>query len=324
MGFLQLIRYKNLIIIVLTLYLLRHCIVQPLLQLDGLELQLTNVHFFLLVMSTVFLTAAGYVINDYFDRKTDMVNRPDKVIVGRKIKRRTAMLLHIILNALGIVLGLYISYYIGYLSFGLIFMLIAGILWFYSTTYKRQFLIGNIIVAVLTGLVPLMVIVFEIPLLNQIYGKIIILRDINFVNIIAWTGAYGIFAFFMNLIREIIKDAEDFEGDRAFGRNSMPIVLGQDWTKKIITLLIAVAVAGLFGAYFIFLLRDASGNIDWISMVYVNLFLIVPLFYLIFLVIHAKTKEGFHKASNLSKVIMLTGILYMPVFRFVVFRVFSI
>ena len=128
MGFFQLIRYKNLIIIVLTLYLLRYCIVQPLLQLNGLELQLTNVHFFLLVMSTVFLTAAGYVINDYFDRKTDMVNRPDKVIVGKKIKRRTAMLMHIVLNVLGIVLGLYISYYIGYLSFGIIFIFFAGIL----------------------------------------------------------------------------------------------------------------------------------------------------------------------------------------------------
>lgn len=324
MSFLQLIRYKNLIIIALTLYLLRHCIIEPLLRLDGLQLQLTHFHFFMLVLSTVLLTAAGYVINDYFDRKTDMLNRPDKVIVGKKIRRRTAMLLHIIFNVTGILFGLYISYYIGYLSFGLIFILVAGILWFYSTTYKRQFLIGNIIVAVLTGLVPLMVIVFEIPLLNQNYGKIIILKDINFINIIAWSAGYAIFAFMMNLIREIVKDAEDFEGDRAFGRNSMPIVLGQKLTKIIISSLIAITIVGLLGAYFIFLLHDASGRIDWISIVYIFLFLIVPLFYLIFLVIMADSKEKFHKASNLSKIIMLTGILYMPVFRLVVFRVFSI
>lgn len=324
MNVLRLIRYKNLLIIGLTLYLLRYCIVQPFLTIKGLELQLTSFHFFLLVLSTISLTAAGYVINDYFDRKTDMLNRPDKVIVGRKIKRRTVMLLHILFNGIGILSGIYISYYIGYLSFGLIFILVAGILWFYSTTYKRQFLVGNIIVAVLTGLVPLMVIVFEIPLLNQNYGKIIILKDITFINIIAWSVGYAIFAFFMNLIREIIKDAEDFEGDRAFGRNSMPIVLGPAWTKNVIATLIAITIIGLLGVYFVFLSRNASGKIDWISMIYIFVFLILPLFYLFFMVLQADSKKSFHKASNLSKIIMLTGIMYMPVFRFVVFRIFRI
>jgi 4-hydroxybenzoate polyprenyltransferase len=252
------------------------------------------------------------------------LNRPDKVIVGRKIKRRTVMLLHILFNGIGILSGIYISYYIGYLSFGLIFILVAGILWFYSTTYKRQFLVGNIIVAVLTGLVPLMVIVFEIPLLNQNYGKIIILKDITFINIIAWSVGYAIFAFFMNLIREIIKDAEDFEGDRAFGRNSMPIVLGPAWTKNVIATLIAITIIGLLGVYFVFLSRNASGKIDWISMIYIFVFLILPLFYLFFMVLQADSKKSFHKASNLSKIIMLTGIMYMPVFRFVVFRIFRI
>jgi 4-hydroxybenzoate polyprenyltransferase len=294
------------------------------LTIKGLELQLTSFHFFLLVLSTISLTAAGYVINDYFDRKTDMLNRPDKVIVGRKIKRRTVMLLHILFNGIGILSGIYISYYIGYLSFGLIFILVAGILWFYSTTYKRQFLVGNIIVAVLTGLVPLMVIVFEIPLLNQNYGKIIILKDITFINIIAWSVGYAIFAFFMNLIREIIKDAEDFEGDRAFGRNIMPIVLGPAWTKNVIATLIAITIIGLLGVYFVFLSRNASGKIDWISMIYIFVFLILPLFYLFFMVLQADSKKSFHKASNLSKIIMLTGIMYMPVFRYVVFRIFRI
>ena len=97
-NFFRLIRYKNLIIIILTQYMMRWSIIKPILEVYEFKLQFSELNFFFLVMATVFITAAGYVINDYFDAKTDLVNRPDTVIVGRLLHRRWAILLHILLH----------------------------------------------------------------------------------------------------------------------------------------------------------------------------------------------------------------------------------
>ncbi len=302
-NFLRLIRYKNLLIIFLTQYLMRFCIIKPILEVYGLKLQFSELNFFFLVMATVLITAAGYVINDYFDTKTDLVNRPETVIVGRLLNRRWAILLHIIFNTIGIGLGAYISFYIGIPLLTLIFVLITGILWFYSTTYKRQFLIGNVIVALLTALVPLMVLLFEIPLLYKEYGLLIREMRTDFSVIVFWVGAFALFAFLLTLIREIIKDVEDFEGDSAYGRQTMPIVLGVLNSKIVIITFILTTAFSLMFLNFTFL-RDKF------TFIYFILLLVIPLVYLIYMIIKADDKKDYHKASNLSKFIMLAGILY--------------
>lgn len=306
----RLVRTANLLIIAFTLYVVRYFVVKPYLNYHDLGLQFGDKQFFLLVAATMLIAGGGYVINDYFDRKTDLLNKPDKVIVGKKIKRRNAMLLHLVLNALGVAFGLYISFYIGYPVIGLIFPIISGILWFYSTTYKRQLLVGNIIVALLTGMVPLMVILFEIPLLNQVYGKRIILMNISFKYIIAWSMALAGFAFLMNLIREIIKDTEDFEGDVAFGRNSIPIVFGIQWTKIIINSLTTVTLLLiLFISLKFFILRLPPANM-LLPILYVFLLIVSPLFYIIYLVNDADEKKDYTRASLITKLVMLFGILF--------------
>ncbi|HPX05845.1 MAG TPA: UbiA family prenyltransferase, partial [Tenuifilaceae bacterium] len=158
---LQVVRTKNLLVVMATMYAMRFFIVAPLLQVKGMQLQLGEVPFLLLVLATVFIAAAGYVINDYFDTRADLINHPESVIVGRKIARRTAIILHLGLSLVGVVLGTVVSFLIGKPTYSIIFLLVAGMLWFYSTTYKRQFLIGNIIVAFLSALVPMLVLVFE-------------------------------------------------------------------------------------------------------------------------------------------------------------------
>jgi len=110
LPFIKLIRIQNLIIIATTQYLMRYAIIEPILKINKFELQFSDLNFFILVFSTVLLSAAGYVINDYFDTKTDTINRPNNVIVGRKISRRTAMSIHISFNIIGIIAGFYISY----------------------------------------------------------------------------------------------------------------------------------------------------------------------------------------------------------------------
>lgn len=314
-NFLRLIRYKNLLIIVLTQYLMRWSIIKPLLKVNQFELQFSELNFFFLVMATVFITAAGYVINDYFDAKTDLVNRPEKVILGRKLNRRWAILLHVIFNTIGIGLGAYISFYIGLPILTLVFVMITGILWFYSTTYKRQFFIGNVIVAILTALVPLMVLLFEIPLLRERYGLLMNELRANFNYIILWVTAFSFYAFLLTLIREIIKDIEDFEGDCAYGRNTLPIVLGVMYSKIIIITFILLTQFSLIYVYFRFLK-------DTITLIYFSVFLIIPLLVLLFKIFVAKDKRDYHLASNLSKIIMLAGILYALVANYLILQQF--
>ena len=313
--FLRLIRYKNLLIIVLTQYLMRLSIIKPILEVNEFKLQFSELNFFFLVMATVFITAAGYVINDYFDTKTDLVNRPETVIVGRILNRRWAILLHVILNSIGIGLGIYISFYIGIPALSIVFVLITGILWFYSTTYKRQFLIGNIIVAFLTALVPLMVLLFEIPLLNKEYGLLLREMQSDFTYIIIWVSAFALFAFLLTIIREIIKDIEDYEGDSAYGRKTMPIVLGVLNSKIVIITFILTSVFSLLYLNFRFL------N-DLFTLLYFIILLKIPLIFLIYKIISAETKKDYHRASNLSKIIMLAGILYALVANYLIMQNF--
>jgi 4-hydroxybenzoate polyprenyltransferase len=290
---------------------MRWSIIKPILEIYEFQLQFSELNFFFLVMATVFITAAGYVINDYFDTKTDLVNRPDTVIIGRTLNRRWAILLHVILNTIGIGLGVYISFYIEIPALSIVFMLITGILWFYSTTYKRQFLIGNIIVAFLTALVPLMVILFEIPLLNKEYGLLMKEMQLNFMHIIFWVSAFAMFAFLLSMIREIIKDIEDFEGDSAYGRKTMPIVLGVLNSKIIVITFILTTLFSLLYLNLRFL------N-DVITLLYFIVVLIIPLLFLVYNIFVAENKKEYRRASNLSKLIMLAGILYALVANYII------
>ena len=311
MNYLRIIRYPNLLIIILTQYAMRWGIIDPMLKAKGFELQLGHIEFLLLVLSTVFITAAGYVINDYFDTHTDFLNRPKRVLVGTKIPRRNAMAFHILLNIAGVGLGFYVSFKIGLPIFGLVFLLITGILWFYSTTYKRQFLIGNFIVALLIALVPLMVVLFEIPELTKAYKVTLLKNNMDFMYLFYWVLAFSCFAFLVNLIREIVKDAQDFEGDNEYGRNSLPVVLGMKGTKIVAEILLLVTIVALAYVYLQYL-RDT------ITLIYFSVFLFLPFIFLIFKIYVAKSKTDFRKIGNILKVTMLFGILYALVARYII------
>jgi len=300
---LKLVRINNLIIIALTQYLMRWAIINPLLTHKGYEMQFSEFNFFLLVLATIFLTAAGYVINDYFDTKTDLVNRPKTVIVGQYITRRTAMAIHLVLNILGVLIGGYISYRIGLYQLGFIYLLITGILWYYSSSYKRQFLIGNVIIAILTALVPLMPVLYEIPVLNKIYENALIARNSNFYPLFYWTLGFSGFAFVTTLYREIIKDIQDFEGDNAYGRNTVPILLGIKYSKLIVILLVLFCILSMYFIYFKYL------N-DNISLIYITLTLAIPQLYLIYNIFKANGNKDYKRANFMAKIIMLFGILY--------------
>lgn len=323
MKYIRLIRFPNLLIVALTQYFMRFFIIQPMLGINGFELQLSEFDFFILVMATVLLTAGGYVINDYFDAKTDYLNKPDLVVIGKKIHRRMAIRLHIILNIMGIGAGFYVSNKIGIASLGLVFMIISGILWFYSANYKRQFLIGNFIVALLTALVPMIVFVYELPLINKEYKEIMLLNNANFNFLLYWGLGYAFFGFTTTLTREIIKDVEDFEGDSAYGMNTLPIVLGIRNSKFVICGLTTITIGAIVFVYVKYLLYGLQG-LDYLTLLYFFVLLVQPSIFVMYKVIVAKNKKDYHLASGVQKYIMLAGILYTLLVKFLIVKQFNV
>jgi 4-hydroxybenzoate polyprenyltransferase len=316
--FFKLVRWTNLIIVAFTMILMRYEVIKPLVeksevkmilsygQMTRMSLQLPLYDFILLIIATLFITGAGYIINDYFDIKTDLINR-GKVIVGTQVPRRKAMMWHNILNLAGVALGFYVSWKDGYFMMGILFLLVSGLLYFYSASYKRQFLIGNIIVALLTAMVPMLVVIFEAPAIYQYYKvNSVSLPDIR--SLFFWVGGFAIFAFLTTLIREIIKDIEDYEGDLEYGRNTLPIVAGIKTTRTIVICLILMTILLLYTALFLFI------NYPF-PIVYLSGTVVLPMIYIIFLMIKSETRNQFHLASRLMKIIMMTGILFSLILK---------
>jgi 4-hydroxybenzoate polyprenyltransferase len=317
-AFLKLVRWPNLLIIILTMVLMRYAVLEPLLgktqitlyslagSANTMTLQTPWYDFLLLVAATVLIAAGGYVINDYFDIKADLINR-GKVIVGTKISRRQALMMHNILNITGVATGFYVSAQTGYLWLGAIFLIVSGLLYFYSASYKRQFLVGNLIVALLTGMVPMIVIIFEGLVLYQYYAvNAVKMPDLSIV--FYWVGGFSIFAFLTTLCREIIKDIEDFEGDVAYGRNTVPVVIGILSSKVLAVALITISLLMLFTIWYFFLF-------DYITLTYISVFIGIPLIYVVYQVIISQSRKQLHNASNIMKIVMLAGILYSAIVK---------
>lgn len=318
--FLKLIRWQNLLIVILTMVLMRYAVLAPLISKIGviltqgtgeeipMTLQLPWYDFILLILATVFLTAGGYVINDYFDIQTDLINK-GKVIVGTKIPRRLAMMWHNIFNIAGVAAGFYISWKAGYLMLGALFLIVSGLLYFYSASYKRQFLVGNVIVALLTAMVPLLVVCYEWPALYRFYTiNAISLPEFNFI--FYWIGGFALFAFLTTLTREIIKDIEDFEGDVAYGRNTVPVVIGVLSARVVSICLIILTVAFLYLVWYFFI------N-DIFTLIYLSVAIVLPLLFVIYKLVISKSRKQLHYASSFMKIVMLTGIFYSVVVKII-------
>jgi 4-hydroxybenzoate polyprenyltransferase len=310
-AFLKLIRFENLIIIALTQYLIRYCVIDSLLYLrtefyiQKLFLQVSNLTFNLLVLSTVLIAAAGYIINDYFDVKTDRINHPETLVIDRFIKRRWAMIFHIAFNIIGICLGIYVAHDVGNLQLSLIHLISAGLLWHYSTTFKKQLLIGNIVVSFLSAMVPILVMLFELPKVIEIYTVMLPDIQLDFLPIYKYIIAFFVFAFISSLIREIIKDIEDFHGDEETGCETIPIKWGAKTAKAIVLGLITNIILLLsFVVYKLFSPKEL------LPTLYIIVGLIIPFIFLFYLIVKAQVSQDFNKASKLIKVIMLIGVCF--------------
>ena len=304
-ALIQLIRLPNVLIIVLTQLLLRYCVILSFLY-TGAPASVSPLPVFLiLVLATVLIAIGGYVINDYFDVKIDSINRPGKLVVNRLISGHTAIKLHMILNGIAILLGFYLAWRIKVISFGFIFPFISGLLWIYSAKYKRILFWGNFIVSGLSAFVILIVWLFEFFWLRMNAVQFVdVISDMSWVTTI-FIG-YATFAFLITMVREIIKDMEDAEGDAIVGCRTLPLVLGVKYTRIIIGSII-LATIFLLGYTQVILDRLSLNMLFWYFMFTVQsgaVYLLVKLFL-------AREKEDYHYLSSLCKLIMVAGILSM-------------
>ena len=238
-AFFKLIRYPNLIYIALTQFLLQYCVVEPVLRSSGEEPSLPVPQFVLLSLSTILVAAAGYIINDYFDINIDIINKPDKMVLDKIISRRWAMAWHTMLNMAGVSLGFLVAWKTGQFYLGFTQVICSLLLWFYSTSFKRQILIGNVVISLLTALAVVVVGFYE----KQIYHSFEAIMSVTGRRLIQVIGVYALFAFLISMVREIVKDLEDMMGDSKDGCRTLPIAWGVLAAKRFCNgLLLALVV----------------------------------------------------------------------------------
>ncbi|MCB0428952.1 MAG: geranylgeranylglycerol-phosphate geranylgeranyltransferase [Flavobacteriales bacterium] len=299
-NFLQFIRWPNLLIMALTMAMVRYCLLRPMLAVNDITLQQGELSFWLLVLSVVLIAAAGNMINDYHDVEADQVNKGNKTMVGKVYSEETVMNLYMAFNGLAFVIAFYIAWEVDMWNLMLVQVLAAGLLWFYSSAFKSMPVIGNLVVALLSALVPLLTGVYEY--IHEARNLEVFWFNFDFV----W--GYTLFAFLLTWIREMIKDMEDYKGDLSAGYNTLPILAGIPFTKVFTTLVLGATMVAIG---MLMRLQQEAG--DAISATYFALLIELPLLILALITIQAKTPKSFHRASTLSKVIMLCGILYMLV-----------
>ncbi|MFI5134348.1 MAG: geranylgeranylglycerol-phosphate geranylgeranyltransferase [Chitinophagales bacterium] len=304
-AFLRLIRAVNLLFIVLTQYLVQYAVIRPILAQAGLQPSLDDLHFSLLVIATILVAAAGYVINDYFDVKIDEVNKPRRIFIDRTIHRRSAMLLHQSLTGTGVLLAFYVAWHVGNFKLGFVHAIVAAFLWFYSTGYKRKLLIGNILVSFLTGLVILTVGLYE----QNIFQPADAASQRAAYAIIVILFFYFIFSFLISLARELVKDMQDLEGDRIYQSQTVPITMGIQKTKWMVYGILAVMLAMLTYIQSI----EIRGR-DFISALTIFTTIEFPTFISIYLLNQSSTPKQFSSVSAVIKIVMFMGILSMLYF----------
>jgi 4-hydroxybenzoate polyprenyltransferase len=311
-AFIKLIRWPNLLLIALTQGLFYFFIaarfVMP--RHEGIIQDMSS-DFFILMASLLCIAAAGYIINDYFDFNIDIVNRPERVVVDRFIGRRQAMLLHILLSLSGLMLAFFVGRKVGnyWIAAGNALCILMLVL--YSSTFKRKLLSGNVLVSLLIAWSVLVVYLFLGGRIPGYRGFQLADPLFNMPVLYLMAAAYAGFAFIVTLLREVVKDLEDMEGDDRYQCRTIPIVWGVPAAKTfcgvwIVVLTLALAVICIFALQ--------AGW--WPAMLVVLSGMVLPLLSLLKQLKDASSAADYHRISSRIKWIMLVGILSMVLFKF--------
>ena len=303
----RLVRWSNLLFLAALVWVMEKWVAVPILNKAAFGEQVPWYILLLVILATVLIAAGGYVINDYFDVKIDRINRPDELIVTRTISKPAAMRLSIALSAAGIVCGLVIAILLRSWTLGILFVIIPGLLWFYSSSYKRLFMVGNLIIALLAGMTPMVVAMTNVAQLQLRFAPILPYTTLTH-DLYAWLGGFALFAFLLTWMREIVKDMQDQMGDRELECHSMPVVWGDTWTKVFVTLLILITLAVIGHLWYHVLPFPIGWNS--LSTRYIVLGIITPLLGALGLLWAAKIPSDYKNCQLLIKFTMFLGMLY--------------
>lgn len=306
-AFLRLARWINLVMLLILVWVMQQWVAIPVLQHAMFVNILPWWILLLLMCSVVCIAAGGYVINDYFDVKIDRINRPDKVLVTTILSKQDAIRFHQVLTIAGAAMGLAVAWWCRSWVMALVIILVPGLLWFYSSSYKRQFVVGNIIIALLAAMPPLLVVMVNVGRLNHLYGDIMDYSTIGH-DLYCWLGGFALFAFLTTLMREMMKDIEDVEGDRELECHTLPVRIGEWGTKWVISMIALLTIGVLIWIGY-FLLPYPHGW-NTLSGRYILFGIITPLVGSLWLMWAAKIPSDYHVAQSVMKFVMLMGILY--------------
>lgn len=296
-AFLKLVRWPNLVFILLTQALFYCCIYLP------LYAEPHTGKMAMLMFASVAIAAAGYIINDYFDVNIDRINKPEQNVVDKVIHRRWAIIWHLSLSLAGIVLT---AFAVGLHRWHLVLANVACavLLWVYSTSLKRTLLIGNVVISLLTAWT-ILIVFFAFTHLGDAFNT----TNLTSIRFFRLAFLYAGFAFIISLVREAVKDMEDVEGDARYNCRTLPIVAGIKATKIYcaVWLVVLIAILLLLQAYVLQLGW-------WPSVIYNVGLVVVPMVVLLFKLRKATDAAAFAQVSRYTKWIMLAGILSMIFF----------
>ena len=303
----RLVRWSNLLFLAALVWLMEKWVATPILDAAAFGEQLPWYQLLWVILATVLIAAGGYVINDYFDVKIDRINRPDEVVVTRSVSKPDAMRLSLWLSGAGLVCGLVEAWLLRSMTIGIIFIIVPGLLWFYSSSYKRLFMIGNLTIALLSALTPLLVALVNVALLQLRYAAILPYTSLTH-DLYAWLGGFALFAFLLTWIREIIKDIQDQMGDRELECHSLPVVWGELWTKIFVTVLMifTLAVIGHLGYHVL----PFPTTWSTLSTRYIVFGIVIPMLCSLALLWSAKIPSDYKTCQQLVKFTMLLGVLF--------------
>lgn len=307
-AFLRLVRWPNLVMIAVTQALFYFSLVEPLYQ-KGIQTNFGKFHFLLLIISSVLVAAAGYIINDYFDLNIDQVNKPDKTIIDKLIKRRWAIVLHLGFSFVAVLIGFYIDLNSSVFWLGSSNIIVSFLLFGYSVSLKKKLLWGNILVSALTAWV---VFISFLCYYQSFYcadcpGDFLDTYNNRFIRI---SFLYAGFAFIISLIREVVKDLEDMDGDSRYGCKTMPIAWGIPATKVFAAVWLVVLIA------MISIVQIYVMQFGWIwSAVYCIALIILPLLWILHRLPRAQNPGDYRQMSRMIKWVMLAGLLSMIFFK---------
>ena len=266
------VRGYNIPIIVLAQYLSAIFILAP--EKRALNIIL-DLNLFLIVLASSLTIASCYIINNFYDSQKDLINRPNKSMLDRLVSQKTKLTVYFSLNFIAVFIAVFVSW-----RAVLYFSVYIFLIWFYSHKIKKYPIIGNLMAAFLAILPFFAILLYYKNLYEVIFS-------------------HATFLFLLLLIREMIKDLENMKGDFASDYKTVPIIYGENISKKTITILAALTIIPV---YILIEIYDVG---------YMDIYFYLCLITLIFFVIKlwkSNTKEAFLQLHNVLKVLIGAGV----------------